>query len=312
MSTSTSATANDKRVILVTGANKGIGYETVKLLVQQLPQATILLGTRSLDNGSKAMQRMRNEDTTASFDNVQPLVIDITDNASIQQAVEHVKATHGQLDIFIHNSGISNLNGDMRTSVILDVNFDGARAAIESFVPIIPPSTGLIILVSSTVGTYAAAGLPSDTQQLLMGDPASLTWSKLQELRDDWQSYLDEKPSRHQWTPREDLFGGYQMSKALLNAWALMYTTHHTNPKLILVCPGFCATDLNHHRGTDTAAKGAQSVTWPLWHADEAVHGRLYQHGRELPFVQDAPQQYKDNTRKMVAEIAAKKAAAQR
>ena len=175
MSTTNTTAADDKRVILVTGANKGIGYETVKQLAQCLPQATILLGTRSLDNGTKAIQRMRSEDSTATFDNVQPLVIDVTDAASIKQAVEHVKATYGRLDVLINNSGISHVAGDARTSLILDVNFDGAHDAIESFVPIIPPSTGLVILVSSVVGALAAATLPSDLQQLLLDDPASLT-----------------------------------------------------------------------------------------------------------------------------------------
>ena len=153
---STSVMAGDKRVILVTGANKGIGYETVKQLAERLPNATILLGTRSLDNGDKAVQRMKADNGNVAYSNVESIVIDITDDQSIQKAVDRVKATYGQLDVLIQNSGISNVGGNARHAAILDVNVDGARAAIEGFVPIMPPSTGLIILVSSTVGTYAA------------------------------------------------------------------------------------------------------------------------------------------------------------
>ena len=309
MSTSTASAANDKRVILVTGANKGIGYETVKQLAQRLPHATILLGTRSLDNGSKAIQRMQGEETSATFDNVQPLTIDVTDATSIKHAVEHVKATYGELDVLIQNSGISHLAGETRSPAILDVNVEGARAAVESFVPIIPPSTGLVILVSSTVGTYAAATLPSDLQQLLTDNAALLTWPQLQELRADCQACLDGKPSRHQWAPPDEPLAAYSLSKTLISAWARMYAAHHSTPKLVLVCPGYCATDLNVQQGSDPPSKGAQSVTWPLFHPDAAQHGHLYQHGRDVPFVQEPPQQYRES---MVALESATKASVAR
>ena len=106
--TTTTASADDKRVILVTGANKGIGYETVKQLAQQLPKATILLGTRSVDNGDQALQRMKADDPTTAFARVHPIVIDVTDLKSIAKAVEQVRSTFGRLDILINNSGISN------------------------------------------------------------------------------------------------------------------------------------------------------------------------------------------------------------
>ena len=310
-STSTSSASNDKRIILVTGANKGIGYETVKQLAQRLPHATLLLGTRSLDNGNKAIQQMRSEETTATFDNVQPIAIDVTDSATIKQAVEHVKAKHGRLDVLIQNSGISNLNGDMRSPAILDVNFDGAHDAIESFVPIIPPSTGLVILVSSTAGSWTADSLPKELQQLLTDNTASLTWPQLRALRDDWQSYMDNKPSRYQWTPRDELVGSYSISKTLVNAYACMFAAHHSTPKIAVVCPGYCATDLSFHLGTDPPAKGAESVTWPLFHADEAKHGHFYLHGVDQAFVLDAPQFFKDVMRAQAAQEAAKKAGGQ-
>ena len=82
-------------------------------------------------------------------------------------------------------------------------------------------------------------------------------------------------------------------------------------PKLVLVCPGYCATELTFNQGTDPPSKGAQSVTWPLFHADEAQHGHFYLHGVEQAYVQEPPQFYKDNMRMLAAMDAAKKTAAQ-
>lgn len=306
---SASVNTDDKRVILVTGANKGIGYECVKQLSLLLPNATILLGTRTLDNGEQAITRMRADRVGSSFDNVHAIVVDVTDSESIDRAVGSVKSMYGGLDILIQNSGISNVDGNGAHPAVLDVNVDGARAVIESFVPIMPPATGLVVLVSSTVGTYAAYTLPSELQHILVDEPASLSWPQLQSLRDDWLAYFNNRPSRYQWTPRADLLGHYQTSKTLVNAYARMRAAQHGQPKLVLVCPGFCATDLNSHLGTDPPSKGALSVMWPIFNSGEARHGVLYLHGRELPWVQEAPELYKANNHKLFAAIAAKAAA---
>ena len=101
------------------------------------------------------------------------------------------------------------------------------------------------------------------------------------------------------------------MSKALVNAYALMRCHQHPAPKLVLVCPGYCDTDLTSHYGTDPPAKGAQSVLWAIFHPEEARHGHLYQHGVDQALVQEPPQQYRDNMRQQVAQAAARKAAKQ-
>ena len=191
---------------------------------------------------------------------------------------------------------------------ILDVNLDGARAAIESFTPIVPASTGLVILVSSTVGPYEAQPLQKELRQLLTDDAASLTWPQLQALRDDWQLYLDEKPSRYQWTPRDVLAGSYSISKTLVDAYARMRCAQQPTPKLVLVCPGYCATDLTYGQRPDPPSKGAESVTWPLFHAAEAQHGHFNLQGVEQKFVQDAPQSYWDTMRKLAVMSVANEA----
>jgi NAD(P)-dependent dehydrogenase (short-subunit alcohol dehydrogenase family) len=102
----------DTRIILVTGANKGIGYEAVKLLAQKLPAATVLLGSRSVANGEAAIAKMRESAPAHSFDNVSVVEIDITSAASLKAAVATVRERHGKLDVLLHNSGIASVDGD--------------------------------------------------------------------------------------------------------------------------------------------------------------------------------------------------------
>ena len=77
---------------MITGANKGIGWEMVRLLAEQQPSATILLGSRSQANGDAAVQKL----PEAARKQVKVLVIDVTDDESVKAAADKVKAEYGQ------------------------------------------------------------------------------------------------------------------------------------------------------------------------------------------------------------------------
>ena len=87
--------------VLITGANKGIGYEAVKLLAQKKPDAIILLGSRSTKNGEDAIAKMKSSAPSHDFSNVKVLPIDITSSSSLFSAAEHVKSTYTTLDALI-------------------------------------------------------------------------------------------------------------------------------------------------------------------------------------------------------------------
>ncbi|KAG9400802.1 hypothetical protein AC1031_010240 [Aphanomyces cochlioides] len=92
-------------VYLVTGANKGIGYEATRILAKRLGRdAVILLGTRSII--AAAIQKMRQSDPSVDFANVHSIELDVTKASSLEAAVEHVKATYGSLHVLINNAGM--------------------------------------------------------------------------------------------------------------------------------------------------------------------------------------------------------------
>ena len=89
---------NTKRIALITGANKGIGFETARQLGQQ--QVTILLGARDPAKGEAAAGKLRGEGL-----DVRALPLDVTNTDSIHRAVEKVAQEFGRLDILINNAG---------------------------------------------------------------------------------------------------------------------------------------------------------------------------------------------------------------
>ena len=90
----------DKKIALVTGANKGIGLD----IVRQLAQAGmfVYLGARDKQRGEQATSILSSEGLS-----VAQLVLDVTDAASITAAMSVIEQEHGKLDVLVNNAGIA-------------------------------------------------------------------------------------------------------------------------------------------------------------------------------------------------------------
>ena len=91
-----------KNVVLVTGANTGLGFQIARALCSSETPYEVLVGGRSLAKAEQAVKSLKNEYPTS---NAQPIQIDIADDASIAYAFEHVKGKYGKLDALINNAG---------------------------------------------------------------------------------------------------------------------------------------------------------------------------------------------------------------
>ena len=214
---------SSQRIALVTGANKGIGFE----IARQIGRAgcTVLLGARDRNAGETATATLTGEGIDVRF-----IPIDITDRASIAAAAATIAADFGRLDILVNNAGITD-PGDGRPSVadldaverVMRTNFLGALAVTQAMLELLRQSpSARIVNVSS--------GLGSLTQN---GDPRY---------------------------PSADVkLIGYNASKAALNMLTvqLAYELRDTPIKVNSADPGYTATDLNGQRGNQTVPEGA-------------------------------------------------------
>ena len=144
-----------KKIILITGGNRGIGLEICRQLC--LAGHQVILGSRRLENGKKAVKSLG-----FSMD-VQQL--EVTNKADISQVAKYIETTYGHLDVLINNAGI--LVGeagvlepdfDVVTNT-LNVNFYGAWKTSLGMLPLLKKSSdGRIINMSSSMGSLNEMG----------------------------------------------------------------------------------------------------------------------------------------------------------
>jgi NAD(P)-dependent dehydrogenase (short-subunit alcohol dehydrogenase family) len=217
-------TANGHQIALVTGANKGIGYEIAKGLARQA--MTVFLGCRDTARAENAAGQLAKEGLIAI-----PLHLDVTRPETIASAATQIDVAHGKLDVLVNNAGIAREWQFKPSQVdltlvkeIYETNLFGPVATIQALLPLLLRSpAGRIVNVSSSLGSLA-----------LTSDPGSP---------------LSQLPCL-----------GYSSSKAALNAVTVQFANElrGTPVKVNAVCPGYVATDLNGHSGPRTPEQGAR------------------------------------------------------
>lgn len=215
------------KTALITGANKSIGFETARQLLQR--GYYVYLGSRDLAKGQQAAEQLQAE----GLPNVEPLQLDVTDQTSIRAARTVVGQRTPVLDVLINNAGI--LGGMQQPALGTDVNL--IREVFETNV------FGVIEVTQAFIDLLRAAPEPRIVN--VTSGLGSLT--------------LHTDPS---WKYYQVKGAAYMPSKTALNAYTIMlaYELRDTAFKVNAVDPGYTATDFNHHSGPGTIEDAAARV----------------------------------------------------
>ena len=231
---------HSNRVALVTGANKGIGFEVARQLGRS--KFTVLIGARNSELGQAAVATLKSESVDAQY-----VELDVVRLTTIEAAASRIARGFKRLDVLVNSAGINDpadgLPGTVDLSVVrrvMETNFFGAFAVTQAMLPLLRKAEAArIVNVSSGLG--------------------SLTWNA--------------DPS---WEYAQVKLLGYNASKAAMNMLTvqLAYELRGTAIKVNASNPGYTATDLNGHRGHQTVAQGAaETVRLALLPADGPTGG---------------------------------------
>jgi NAD(P)-dependent dehydrogenase (short-subunit alcohol dehydrogenase family) len=211
------------KVVLATGANRGLGREIARGLGRL--GMTVLLGARNGDRGRDAANELQTEGLDARF-----VLIDVTDEAVVDAAAAKIEADFGRLDVLINNAGVGRADGqpsELDSEVLrhtFETNVFGTVTVTNAMPLLRHAPAPRIVNLSSPLGSLTLIG------------EASQTVSRMGQA-----------------------WAAYNASKAALNALTLMYANEFRDSgmKVNAANPGFCATDMTNHMGNRSAEEGA-------------------------------------------------------
>src|SRR5215210_3585792 len=242
---------NTSKVALITGAGKGIGFETARQLGRQ--NIVTLVGARDRQKAETAASRLQAEGIDA-----RPIALDATNQKTITDAADAVDREFGRLDILINNAGVMLEDPDKETAVhgmelwrnTFETNVFGLIATTEAFLPLLEKSeAGRIVNLSSILGSITLHATP--------GSPI----------------YDMKVPA-------------YNVSKSAVNAFTvqLAYELKETKIKVNAAHPGWVKTELGGEGAVMEIADGAKTSVELATIGEDGPNGTYMHMGETLPW----------------------------
>lgn len=236
----------DKKIVVVTGANRGIGFETCKQLAKNGLQ--VILTSRDEQKGFAVCKQLQDEGLSVQFHQ-----LDVSDSVSINKIQEFIEGEYGRCDVLINNAGIfpDSVDASANWPSVLDAPIEMLRSAMEvnvygplllcqAFVPLMKKHNyGRIVNLSSGMGqlTHMGGNCPA-----------------------------------------------YRISKTSINALTRIVSEETLEQNILVnsMCPGWVKTDMGGPGATRELAEGADTAVWLAMLPDDGPRGKFFRDRKEF------------------------------
>ncbi|KAJ8752604.1 hypothetical protein K2173_005493 [Erythroxylum novogranatense] len=280
---------SSETVAVVTGANRGIGFEIVRQLAGH--GLTVILTSRETSAGLEASKVLQESGLSVAFHQ-----LDVLESSSIKEFAEWVKQNYGGIDILVNNAGVNyNLGSDNsveHAKMVIDTNYYGTKNVTKAMIPLIRPSAAgsRIVNLSSRLGRLN--GKRNRIEDEALRQQLSDTETISEEIIDKMVSTFLGQVEDGTWTS-----GGwpqtqtdYSISKLAVNAYtrvlAKVLSDRPEGQKIYVncYCPGKVKTAMTAWAGNISAEGGADTGVWLALLPDQAITGKFFAERREINF----------------------------
>ncbi|XP_059178429.1 carbonyl reductase [NADPH] 1-like [Physella acuta] len=248
-----------KRVAVVTGSNKGIGFAIVRALCKNF-DGDVVLTARNPELGKQAVSDLEKENLHPKFHQ-----LDIDDHNSVVRIRDFLKENYGGLDILVNNAGIAYKQASTvpfaeQAEVSTKTNFFNTLNVCQVLFPLLRPHARVVNL--SSYGSQMALSKCSNEYKAKFTDPNL----SMDELKSIIKKFVDlAKDNKHQQAGFPD--SAYGMSKIGVTVMSIIQQRELDKKGCqdIVVnacCPGYVATEMTSYKGTLTVDQGAETPVY--------------------------------------------------
>ena len=277
------------RVIVITGANRGIGFEAAKRLLKNPSKPIVVITSRNESLGQAAVRELLNQ-YPSSKDYIFYHVLDITKKETYSPFADWIKKTFGRIDVLVNNAGII-LADDFKydpnykstleeAEKVVGTNYLSTRAFTDYVLPLLA-SDGKIISVASTRGLFDWQG-KAFTKKLL--NP-KFQPNEVDEVYDIFMNAVK----------KQDFQGGditsssYNISKGLVVAWTYHMLTESLkgDQQAFTMCPGWCRTDMGGEEAPRSAEEGSETIEYLIdlpYKLNKEINGKFFRDNKVIAF----------------------------
>ncbi|GMJ04880.1 hypothetical protein like AT5G51030 [Hibiscus trionum] len=276
-------------IAVVTGANRGIGFEIAKQLAGH--GLTVILTSRDTSVGNEAAKVIQE----MGF-NLDVHRLDILDSESISAFIDWIKHKYGGVDILVSNAGVNyNLGYDNSVEFarrVIETNYYGTKNMIKAMIPVMRPSAvgARIVNVSSRLGRLN--GRRNRIQDANLREKLTNLETLSEELIDRTVSFFLQQVEDETWQSGgwPQTFTDYSVSKLAVNAYTRLLAkelSDRPQGEKIYVncyCPGWVKTAMTGWQGNIPPEVAADTGVWLALLSDQAITGKFFAERREINF----------------------------
>lgn len=270
-------TVQKAKTIIITGANKGVGYGILENLAQKPTPYRFILGVRSIENGKNALKQL-----SKLVPDIEECSIvrelDISNSDSIKAFTNWLEKEHGPVDALVNNAGMA-FKGDAFDDEVVRItfktNFYGTIELTEAVLPHIN-NNGKVVTVGSSAGKFKI--LKNEDLKNKLDDP-EITKDTLLKVAEEFYNTVKDGTFEKLGYPKQS----YAMSKLLINLYARVLGKDpevvKRNIQVYACCPGWVKTDMAGDKAPRTIQEGSVCPSFLVelpWEIKKDYQGKFF------------------------------------
>jgi len=257
------------KVVVVTGANRGLGLATVREMLNhpKFSESLIYLTSRDSSKGQAAVDQLVQELGSDAVSRLYSHQLDINSDSSVSAFSLHLRQEHGGIDVLVHNAGVAFTHDSTapfseQARCTVDTNFYGTRRVAKALHPLLRVGARVVMITSNCGHLSKINGSEPEASTLRQRLCAEdLTDSELCSLMEDFVDAAQEGGHVAKGWPNS----AYKVSKVGVSALARILQREEKKENKVVVNhahPGWLDTDMTRGAGHWPVAKGTTSVLW--------------------------------------------------